>query len=143
MWTQSRRQKAASLFDEALDIARELTSGNYGKEDNATINARRTAIDHLRWASSKLNPQEYGDRINDNPTLNIVINTNLDLGKADMSKADDGQDVYSITAKLPIIEVQDGAPESTLPAKSKPDVIERKHNARKARAKIESKGLAG
>jgi hypothetical protein len=52
-YARAREDQAESLFDEALDIARE-------HEDPAKA---RVMIDTLKWAAGKLKPKKYGDKI--------------------------------------------------------------------------------
>lgn len=96
----ARELKAASLFDEALDIARDLKNGTY---DNAKVRALQVAIDTLKWAAGKLNPREYGDKAPPTPIMAVVIRTSLDLGDAGRGLAPAlGENLYSLKATLPL-----------------------------------------
>lgn len=74
----ARELQAHALFDEALGIARDLKERDF---ESAKVNALRHAIDHLRWAASKLNAA-YAERANPAAILAIQINTPLDLGSS-------------------------------------------------------------
>jgi hypothetical protein len=52
-YARAREDQAETLFDEALDIARE-------HEDPAKA---RVQIDTLKWAAGKLRPKKFGDKI--------------------------------------------------------------------------------
>jgi hypothetical protein len=52
-YARARENQAESLFDEALDIARE-------HEEPAKA---RVIVDTLKWAAGKLQPKKYGDKI--------------------------------------------------------------------------------
>ena len=52
-YARAREDQAESLFDEALDIARE-------HDDPAKA---RVMIDTLKWAAGKLKPKKFGDKI--------------------------------------------------------------------------------
>lgn len=101
-WTAARRLKASSLFDEALDLARGLTTTKWVAGDSAKVNALRTAIDHLRWSASKLNPQEYGDKSLATPALQIQIITGLDLGRDASKDVVDANFTYELSATVPV-----------------------------------------
>ncbi len=52
-YARAREDQAETLFDEALDIARE-------HDDPAKA---RVMIDTLKWAAGKLKPKKFGDKI--------------------------------------------------------------------------------
>lgn len=94
----ARELKSHSLFDEALDLARELKGNGL---DNATVGARRVAIDTLKWAAGKLNPREYGERSDAGPAIAIQINTPLNLGSADRTSGPaPGENLYTLQASI-------------------------------------------
>lgn len=97
-WIAARRIKATSLFDEALDLARDLKQGRK-LVSSTEVNALRVAIDTLRWAASKLDPGQYGDQAGKVPVVAIQINSNLDLGRNATVSGDDS--LYSFTVQLP------------------------------------------
>lgn len=97
-WVAARRVKATSLFDEALDLARDLKEGRKSVTSNE-VNALRVAIDTLRWAASKLDPGQYGEQAGKMPVVAIQINSNLDLGRTALPSGDDS--LYSFTVQLP------------------------------------------
>ncbi len=100
----ARELKADSLFDEAMDLAREI------RADPGTaqrVRAYDVSMSHLRWAAGKLNPQRYSDRSQIIFTVPIQINTSLDLGQG-ASGTEDGS-VYDLTAK--VVEVSEAGAE--------------------------------
>lgn len=99
-WMAARRVKAGALFDEALDIARDLKEN---RKDAVQVNALRVATETLKWAAAKLSPQEYGDKMADKPVVAIQINTGLDLGpqSRDTESSVSGLFAYSLSARLP------------------------------------------
>lgn len=113
-WVAARRLKATNLFDEALDLARDLKEGRKSVSSNE-VNALRVAIDTLRWAASKLDPGQYGDTAGKNPAIAIQINSNLDLGRGVVASEDES--LYSFTIKLPSpAEPSTGAEQQRVPA---------------------------
>ncbi len=87
---QARELKAHSLFDEALDLAREVKDNakKAGKTyTSPQVRAFDLAMNQLRWAAAKLNPREYSDRSQLHWTVPIQINTTINLdGKADATE---------------------------------------------------------
>lgn len=98
----ARELKAHSLFDEALDLAREV-------KDNATkggktytspqVRAFDLAMNQLRWAAAKLNPREYSDRSQLHWTVPIQINTSINLGQEGADAGEGTISVYKVEAK--------------------------------------------
>ncbi len=106
----ARELKADSLFDEAMDLAREI------RQDPGTsqrVRAYDVAMSHLRWAAGKLNPQRYSERSQIVFTVPIQINTTLDLGQG-AAGTEDGS-VYDLTAK--VVELSEPAAEAEKGAK--------------------------
>ncbi len=101
----ARELKADSLFDEAMDLAREIRKDPGSAQ---RVRAYDVAMSHLRWAAGKLNPQRYSDRSQMIFTVPIQINTTLDLGQGG-GGTEDGS-VYDLTAK--VVEVSEPAPET-------------------------------
>lgn len=100
-WEGARKAKASALFDEALDLARDLSAGKGLSSEK--INALRVAIETFKWAASKLSPQEYGDKQVTTPPIAIQIVTPLDLGRQDGTKAS-GMFNYSISARPMVLD---------------------------------------
>jgi hypothetical protein len=93
----ARELKATSLFDEALDIARNLTEG---ENDSTTVRAKQVAIDTLKWAAGKLNPREYGERATGGGVA-VIINTTINLGLADRGNGPaPGENLYNLSAVM-------------------------------------------
>lgn len=99
----ARELKADSLFDEALDLARAIRKEPGGPQH---VRAYDIAMNHLRWAAGKLNPQRYSDRSQISFTVPIQINTTLDLGQGGSGHTEENS-VYDLTAKV----VEEAPPE--------------------------------
>lgn len=54
MYARAKNEQADSMFEEILTEARSAT--------NTNANAIRVKVDALKWATSKLRPQRYGDK---------------------------------------------------------------------------------
>ncbi len=91
----ARELKADSLFDEAMDLAREIRDDPGSAQ---RVRAYDVSMSHLRWAAGKLNPQRYSDRSQMIFTVPIQINTTLDLGQG-AAGTEDGS-VYDLSAKV-------------------------------------------
>lgn len=108
-WIEARKAKAHALFDEALDIARDLKERSYPSEK---VSALRVATDTLKWASAKLLPNEYGERPPSMGTVAVQINCGLDLGgRPARDDATDGK-AYIINVTPGALDA-DAAPEGT------------------------------
>lgn len=95
----ARELQSHSLFDETLDLTRRLQDDN--ELSNVQVTAFRVALDNLRWAAGKLNPQQYGERSNPNAALAIQIITPLNLGQAGKEYGPGpGENLYTLTASL-------------------------------------------
>ncbi len=92
----ARQLKADALFDEALDMGRELA-----KEPGTSqrVRAYDVAMSQLRWSAGKLDPQRFSDRSQMSFVVPIQIVTSLDLGQAGVMKGDEGN-IYEIKATV-------------------------------------------
>ncbi len=79
LWREAKQERPHALFDEALDIARELKNTEWKKDDAHKVRAKQVAIEALRIAASRLNPREYGDKGVANVVVPVQINTTLGL----------------------------------------------------------------
>jgi len=96
-WGIARKMKAGSLFEEALDLARDLKEGR--KTVTPTeVNALRVAIETLKWSASKLDPGAYGDNLSKIPAIAIQINSTLDLGGGAVRPEDN---IYTFKVTIP------------------------------------------
>ena len=95
MYTQARELKAHSLFDEALDMAREIKESPGSSQ---RVRAYDILITHLRWAAGKLNARDYSERSSTKFIVPIQINTTIDLGGGEV----DPDKVYDLTAEVVI-----------------------------------------
>ncbi len=110
---QAARQLAAdALFDEALDMGRELA-----REPGTAqrVRAFDVAMSQMRWSAGKLDPQRYSDRSAVSFVVPIQIITTLDLGQEGVSKSDDAN-VYEIKAEVVVespVAVDDAGEQAT------------------------------
>lgn len=96
MYTQARELKAHSLFDEALDVAREIKNKRGATAQQ--VRAYDILITHLRWAAGKLNARDYSERSSVRFVVPIQINTTVDLAGGEI----DPDKVYDLTAEVVI-----------------------------------------
>ncbi len=110
---QAARQLAAdALFDEALDMGRELA-----REPGTAqrVRAFDVAMSQMRWSAGKLDPQRYSDRSATSFVVPIQIITTLDLGQEGVSKTDDAN-IYEIKAEVVVespVAVDDAGEQAT------------------------------
>lgn len=110
---RARELQAHSLFDEALDLAREV------RTDKVAVSASRVrafdvAMNHLRWSAGRLAPQTYSDRALITFVVPVQITTSVDLGQPGVTGGGEAT-TYEIAAKV----VEEGVP-------SEPDQKKRK-----------------
>ena len=133
MYAQARELKAHSLFDEALDAAREIKK-NPGSAQQ--VRAADILITHLRWAAGKLNARDYSERSSTKFIVPIQINTTIDLagGEVDPDKG------YDLPAEG-VIDPDEA--ESQLETRKRERVTDRKRwkRADDKRAKSRRKGI--
>lgn len=92
----ARQLKADALFDEALDMARELAAEPGTAQ---RVRAYDVAISQLRWSAGKLNPQRFSERSSVSFVVPIQIVTSLDLGQ-EGAGARKENNVYEIKANV-------------------------------------------
>ena len=93
----ARQLKADALFDEALDMAREIKTLPGSAQ---RVRAFDVAMSQLRWSAGKLDPTRYSDRSQMRFVVPIQIITSLNLGQGgDVSKGDDAS-IYDIKATV-------------------------------------------
>lgn len=88
-WQAVKQLRAHHLFDEQIDLARELAYGVLQRDGRrkrepltpAEVNARKVAIETFRDAAAKLHPKEYGHRKAPDTIVPIQIITNMNLGQ--------------------------------------------------------------
>lgn len=109
-WQMAKKFKAHSLFDEAIDIARELKSTPWSKDQGNIVRAKEVAIRTLIDAAEKLNPQEYAPKAGQAAVVPIQIITSLNLGQQGRPMiGQNSDDVYTIDV-TPRIEDGRGKP---------------------------------
>lgn len=106
LWREAKLERPHALFDEALDLSRELKSQAWGKDEGNTVRAKQIAIDALRVAAARLNPREYGERPQQNVVVPVQINTTLALEPGSAAPAVQKQYRYSV----PQVELSEEAP---------------------------------
>lgn len=79
LWELAKNERPHALFEEAVDLARDLKNGVWGKDDTNRVRAIQVAIDALRTAAARLNPREYGERQTGKVVVPVQINTTLSL----------------------------------------------------------------
>lgn len=92
----ARQLKADALFDEALDLARELVR-NHGTAQK--VRAYDVAMSQLRWSAGKLDPQRFSERSSVSFVVPIQILTTLDLGQ-EGGKRQEESNIYDIEATV-------------------------------------------
>lgn len=100
----AREVQAHSLFEEALDLARDIRE-NPGSTQK--VRAFDISMNHLRWAAGKLNPRIYSEKASVQFTVPIQIITSIDLGQGGKTGAGPNA-VYEVEAKI----VEEGEPEA-------------------------------
>ena len=64
MYDQAIEDRGDRLAEELIELAfKPLPEGLDGREQSALVQLRRLQVDTLKWASSKLRPRAYGDRL--------------------------------------------------------------------------------
>lgn len=92
----AREVQAHSLFEESLDMAREIRDCPGSTQ---RVRAFDIAMNQLRWAAGKLNPRIYSEKASVQFTVPIQIITSIDLGQGG-KVADGPKDVYAVEAKI-------------------------------------------
>lgn len=78
MYDQAIEDRGDRLAEELIELAfRPLPEGLDGREQSALVQLRRLQVDTLKWASSKLRPRAYGDRLDVS-----VTNTQISITEA-------------------------------------------------------------
>lgn len=134
MYTQARELKAHSLFDEALDLAREVKAHPGSSQQ---VRAYEILINHLRWAAGKLNARDYSERSSVRFIVPIQINTTIDLAGNEV----DPDKVYDLTAEV-VVDPEEA--EKKLETRVRARQTDRKRWARddrQRRAKRPPKGI--
>jgi len=98
-WETAKAERPHSLFEQAIDKARQLIDTDWGREDTNKVRALQIAIDALRTAAARLAPREYGERPAGQVVVPVQINTTLalDPGSAPSKRSS----IYQIEAAIP------------------------------------------
>lgn len=96
-WDRAKAERPHSLFEEAIDMARELKDTQWERDSTNQVRALQIAIDALRTAAARLAPQQYGERPQGQVVVPVQINTTLALDAANPTR----RSVYQIEAALP------------------------------------------
>ena len=107
LWAQAKEERPHSIFEEAIDLARQLTEGKWGKDDGTTVRARQVAIEALRTAAARLAPRAYGERAPANTIVPVQINTTLGLTPGKLPVKEQNHYEYSIAIPAPTEEPLD------------------------------------
>jgi len=100
----ARQLKADALFDEALDMARELALAPGTAQ---RVRAYDVAMSQLRWSAGKLDPQRFSEKSAVSFVVPIQIVTSLDLGQAGVDKTAEAN-VYELKAEV-VVETAEAA----------------------------------
>lgn len=92
-WLKAKELRAHAIFDEMIDIAREIREGT---PTAVAVNAARLTVETLRHAAARLNPKEYGERVEKNTVVPIQIITSLDLGQGGQAKFVAADKIFTI-----------------------------------------------
>ena len=79
-WLEARREYAHSLFDQMADLAEELRTRAFERDDNATVTAKRAALDALKHITARLAPADYAEPKSQNQGVSVTVVTSLPLG---------------------------------------------------------------
>src|SRR5271165_5780241 len=104
-WEIAKSERPHHLFEEAIDLAREIRDRSWAKEETNQVTAARVAIEALREAAARLAPREYGQRPASQVIVPVQINTTLDLS-AGKPQRKGSANVYSIDLELGTEEPQ-------------------------------------
>lgn len=98
-WKAAREMSAASLEEEALDMARDL-HGDKTKEFTGTrIRAWEVAMNQFRWSAAHRDPSQFGQTAQPNIVVPVQIITSLDIGQGGV-QARVQQNTYELAAKI-------------------------------------------
>ena len=116
--TEARRLAAGAMFEEALEAARRNADSPINEVKNS---AERLRVETLKWAASRLDPREYGDKGTGGPGITIKIVTNLDVDDEAVARVVDGGEMESLD-----MEEQEGVytVKASVPASSVPTLTE-------------------
>lgn len=95
VYTLARQCSAEKIEEEALEMARKLRDMKGWKATD--VMAWRAAMQQFRWSAERRNPAVYGDRGTSGPSVQVVIQTPLEIGQAEA--IDDR--TFVLTANLP------------------------------------------
>jgi len=98
-WKAAREMSAATLEDEALDMARTLKGKESVEFTGTRVRAFEVAMAQFRWSASHRDPAQYGQTTVAPITVPIQIITNLDLGQGGVI-TETQQSTYEIAAKV-------------------------------------------
>jgi hypothetical protein len=103
LWMEAKEERPHALFDEAIDMARELRETKWDKNAGNQVRALQVAIDALRTAAGRLKPREYGERPASSVVVPVQIITSLGLEPGVLPPKEVNQYAYDIN-----IEPSDG-----------------------------------
>lgn len=99
MWRAARRLSAQSLFDEALDQVRKLTTG-HAELSGTSVRALDVAQSALRGMAEVMNPSEFSNRQAVSPPVLVKIVTTLNLNPGSDVREGTQEDVYTVAARV-------------------------------------------
>lgn len=85
-WHQARHDYAHALFDKMADLAAQLASGKFGRDDTAKVTAIRTAIEAFKHITARLAPEVYAEQKAGTQGVIVNIVTSLPLGQGSQAE---------------------------------------------------------
>ena len=68
-----------ALFDKYASVTAQLAVGQFGKEDNARVQALRAAQDGYKNICARLNPGKYAEQKDKKAGITVIINSDLPM----------------------------------------------------------------
>lgn len=97
-WQAARELSAATLEDDALDMARTLRDQTAGFTGTA-VRAFEVAMNQFRWSAAHRDPATFGSSQQPSAIVPIQIITSLDIGQGGV-KTDVQTNTYEVAAKI-------------------------------------------
>jgi hypothetical protein len=96
LWLEAKEERPHALFEEAIDMGRQLRETRWTKDDTNKVRALQVAIDALRTAAARLKPREYGERPATSVVVPVQIVTSLGLEPGVLPPKEVNQYTYDI-----------------------------------------------
>jgi hypothetical protein len=96
LWLEAKEERPHALFEEAIDMGRQLRETKWTKDDTNKVRALQVAIDALRTAAARLKPREYGERPATSVVVPVQIVTSLSLEPGVLPPKEINQYAYDV-----------------------------------------------